>query len=729
MDAKKRAATATSHDEPVAKKHAGEGVGARQEGSQDHRLTRSRLKKFKKDAIFRAMQSYKHEKELIASQANETRQKLFALERIFALQESWWENLADQISVLLAGHNLPARPRISSDNFLFKLQDEEEGEEEDWLKKLDKTYNDKNDSLKEKIAQAFQLNVNGKSDEEETIQQRLSKTLQELHQLQAENSSFKIQNERLDRDLAQLTDKYISTERKIERLKSSSLRTLFGSSTQHNSPEPDKTESASTGDADGIDVKPTPVNDEAAKEELLKLKSLLEQSEAVVTKQKSQLNEQESRIDRLNDSIRTISNRLANLSENDVAQSAPFRSLRRRNEELLNQIDKLESYVSRYQREKLALIDERTDFQQGIKADADSRVHEIQTKLTKTESDLARIRAARDDLISALNVKKAAENERHKGMDQLKELASIREARIQTLESEVKRLKDDPSLQQNQTDSSALENASPEELKSMVQRLQRQHASLVDELPSLEAAFTQAHQKATAKVLDMIEREAKTNKLAAEKTKADEKYFSAMRAKDALNNEYQKVKTQLAKSAEMVQQLKDAEKKQLLKSSGLEARVEELKDKQVSWEKDRAAIQMKVIDAERRMDSMRSLIDKLNGDIKAREKSVRQEIEDKRALEIENEKLKKQVEIKNLTTVGSSSGKNGHALDLESQLEELRSIAICSVCTKNWKDTAIKVCGHVMCNDCAVSRLTNRLRKCPLCNRQFSQSDLLAVHL
>lgn len=72
---------------------------------------------------------------------------------------------------------------------------------------------------------------------------------------------------------------------------------------------------------------------------------------------------------------------------------------------------------------------------------------------------------------------------------------------------------------------------------------------------------------------------------------------------------------------------------------------------------------------------------------------------------------------------------SGDGSDAGEQLEALRSIALCSVCSKNWKDTAIKVCGHVFCNDCAKDRLNARLRKCPMCNKQYSYSDLLPVHL
>ncbi|KAF5117983.1 hypothetical protein DV452_002166 [Geotrichum candidum] len=525
-----------------------------------------------------------------------------------------------------------------------------------------------------------------------------------------------------------LTEKYLATERKIERLKSSSVQTLFGNSLKEASEREESAKQESVEPMNENNDNSVTENielDSATKEELGQLRLLLEQSEAVVAKQKIHISEQESRIQKLNENILFLSNRLAHLSDAEVIHSVPYRSLRRRNDELLAQIDKLEAYNQRYHREKTALIHERTDFQQKLRSETDAKVNELQSKLNKCETDLARIRSARDELISSLNLKRATENERNKGMDHLKELVDIGNARIKTLEAEINRLKDDSSDSQTNTDPSNIDNATIEELKTLVQKLQRQNNSLVSELPGLEAAFNKAHKQANFKITDLLEREAKSTKLVAEKAKADEKYFSAMRAKDALNYEFQKVKAQLAKSAEWIQQLREAEKKHTLKISSLEAKIEDYNVKQASAEKERSALLHKLSDAERRLDSSRSLTEKLNSDIRNRDRSIRQEIENRRSIELENEKLKKQVEIKNLTTSNGSKS----SLDLESQLEELRSIAICAVCTKNWKDTAIKVCGHVMCNDCATSRLTSRLRKCPLCNKQFSQSDLLPIHL
>jgi len=53
---------------------------------------------------------------------------------------------------------------------------------------------------------------------------------------------------------------------------------------------------------------------------------------------------------------------------------------------------------------------------------------------------------------------------------------------------------------------------------------------------------------------------------------------------------------------------------------------------------------------------------------------------------------------------------------------------LCAVCKKNFKDTAIKSCGHLFCKECVEERLTSRSRKCPQCGKSFGANDHMRVH-
>ena len=58
-----------------------------------------------------------------------------------------------------------------------------------------------------------------------------------------------------------------------------------------------------------------------------------------------------------------------------------------------------------------------------------------------------------------------------------------------------------------------------------------------------------------------------------------------------------------------------------------------------------------------------------------------------------------------------------------------QNLAICTVCRKNFKDTAVKTCGHVFCRECVEERLQSRMRKCPNCNKAFGANDHMRITL
>jgi E3 ubiquitin-protein ligase BRE1 len=73
--------------------------------------------------------------------------------------------------------------------------------------------------------------------------------------------------------------------------------------------------------------------------------------------------------------------------------------------------------------------------------------------------------------------------------------------------------------------------------------------------------------------------------------------------------------------------------------------------------------------------------------------------------------------------------KNKSLGNSSSEYEMLRTLALCTVCRRNFKNTAIKTCGHVFCKECVEERLTSRSRKCPNCNKSFGNNDYMHITL
>jgi E3 ubiquitin-protein ligase BRE1 len=70
--------------------------------------------------------------------------------------------------------------------------------------------------------------------------------------------------------------------------------------------------------------------------------------------------------------------------------------------------------------------------------------------------------------------------------------------------------------------------------------------------------------------MELVEHEDKLNKIYAEKTKAEQKFFSTMKSKDQLQGENRALKQQLAKTTELISKFQETEKSITQKMESLE---------------------------------------------------------------------------------------------------------------------------------------------------------------
>jgi E3 ubiquitin-protein ligase BRE1 len=93
--------------------------------------------------------------------------------------------------------------------------------------------------------------------------------------------------------------------------------------------------------------------------------------------------------------------------------------------------------------------------------------------------------------------------------------------------------------------------------------------------------------------------------------------------------------------------------------------------------------------------------------------------------EVEVEKLKVRIEH---VQKDRDSWKHKALSNSSEEEEMLRTYALCTICRNNFKNTALKTCGHLFCNKCVDDRISNRMRKCPTCTKAFDKMDVMAVH-
>lgn len=316
-------------------------------------------------------------------------------------------------------------------------------------------------------------------------------------------------------------------------------------------------------------------------------------AEATAEKRKEQLSLLEGENRKLMDQVTALNTRLAGLTDDDYAKTDLFKALKSQHEDVINRINHLEATNVQLREEAQKLQAERTAYRLQVEEQSRASVTEAETELAKAESDLARIRGARDELQSSLNTQKASHDESRSTQATLKELNSASEARISVLESEVERLKTrvgDLTADQSE-EISGMDEA---QLRTKVASLQKEYALIGNELPAMELAWRKAQTLAKKNVQEIAHWEEQISRLNAEKAKATEKYFGAMKSKDARDAEVRTLRVQNAKSSEIVTQLKEAESQAKTFITQMERQLAEARDLQGGMTSQLRALQQQV---------------------------------------------------------------------------------------------------------------------------------------
>ena len=270
---------------------------------------------------------------------------------------------------------------------------------------------------------------------------------------------------------------------------------------------------------------------------------------------------------------------VSNLSDEDYAQSDLFKFLKSQHEDVIHRVNHLEAINIQLREEASTLHAERTAYRAKIQSEMHEPMAELQQKVKRAETDLARIRAARDALATDVAIRKASTQRERVSYNQMKELVAAKEDRIKALESEVERLKlQIGSSRKDPPIADELSNLKMDELASKYRSLEQEYALINKELPSMAAAWKKTSALASKKIAETTALEEKVGRLQAEKSKADQKYFATMKLNEAREGEVKTLRAQNHRSSEIVVQLKGAEipTRQLI--SNLEKQLAETRD-------------------------------------------------------------------------------------------------------------------------------------------------------
>ncbi|KAL4918044.1 BRE1 E3 ubiquitin ligase-domain-containing protein [Aspergillus aurantiobrunneus] len=708
MEDRKRAATHDNNDSaPPLKKQATSVNGGNKPHPDADMPWKDDLERFQKDAIWRQMQEYKRDKVSLETKLKEASKTTAYHNDHLRIIDAWFSQLVDEIKVLFGKPEDDIKDRSA---FQSSLQFDD-------LNDFEKHLKSRSDDIRDIISRLLAQSPTGPP-EVADLQSRLARKLAEEKSTLAELNKALSEKQQLEESLEEASLRYMVAEKKLDRARSLTVAKLEkqyllgaqrpgGDSASGNREEPPASNGATpTGDR-------TPDSDET-----------YSKLSAISEKQKEQLQKLEVENASLLGQITEISIKRTKLTDDDYAHTDLFKHLRSQYDDVVKRINTLEATNIQLREETAKLRSERTAYRNQVDEETQVVVAEKEAQLVKTENDLARIRNTRDELLADQQMRKAAQEQERTATLKIQELADAAQAQITALESEVERLRIE--IGREKADKAEVNDLAIEELRTKYSNLERQYSMLNTELASMQTACKKYSALASQKVTEFSVLEEKMVRLAAEKSKADQKYFGAMKSKEARDMEVRTLRMQNAKSSDIVSQLKESEATTRSLLANMEKQVSETKEALNGMINKYQMSQQQATENNIVMEGLRGQISELKALSVSKDSALATTSSACRRAETEVEGLKATLAD---TKKSLDNWKNKSLGNSSSEYEMLRTLALCTVCRRNFKNTAIKTCGHVFCKDCVEERLTSRSRKCPNCNRSFGNNDYMHITL
>ncbi|KAL8953227.1 MAG: hypothetical protein Q9222_000880 [Ikaeria aurantiellina] len=667
------------------------------------------LERFQKEAIWRQMQERKRECSTLEAENRLLRKNAeFHDDHIRAI-DAWFTQLLDEVAVL-ANTSDHREPFSTFPSALLTTDN--------------RTFEEHLQSKSKDITRAIsRILVDGPASSTDIAELKgnLARSLAAEKGYVTALEKTRLQKEQLEGQLENASLRYMVAEKKVDRQKSATVARLEAQAIAGGRSE------KGSGLGGGQEDEQPDAKVVGGGQALFEAEKARKEAMAASAKQQEQIDILEAENDRARAENVTLSARSTHLSDDDYSKTDLFKLMKSQHEDYVKRINDLEARLTQIHEEAEKDQATRTAFRVEVEKELQPIQAERDAQLAQAENDLARIRNSRDEYLADNNMRKAAQAQERTAIDQIKELANSKDERIKALESEVEQLQaQDKPVVGEESHQNHPEDFRIDDLLAKCAQFERQKSLLDTELDSMKHAYTKASALAAQRVASYTALEERVARAQAEKSKADQKYFGAMKLNETRAQELRMLRAQNSKSSEAVTHVKEAEAASRTYSANLEKQIAELNSTKTTITKQFQTAQQALNDKSIQYEGLKTQVEELKKLLNAKEGSTSVIKSAHRKAEVEIETLRASLEAtqKQLEEWKSRSmGTNG------AEFEALRAIAICTVCRTNFKDTAIVTCGHVFCKGCVEERRTSRSRKCPNCNKSFGQNDTLKVTL
>ncbi|KAI0128532.1 E3 ubiquitin-protein ligase BRE1 [Xylariales sp. AK1849] len=705
MEDRKRPALANSDDIAPPSKRRDVNGGSKSAKDDSDMKEETWIEDYTKDAIYRQMLEYKRQSSTLETRLEEMERRSTHHDDHIRVVDAWWVQLIQELK-LLAENTVPFQPGSGEQTFPTNTSFKD-------IQDLEAHLTDKASTIKDMAQSIFSRLASNRGQ----VQPEIVKLESHVNSLLAAQKDFLVKVGRLSLEkdgvseqLNTATLRYMKAERKIDRLKSTQVQKLEQQALASATARP-----AGLDQENGVGES----NGNSAE-----LRVQLDEATAASKKQKEQLDAALAESKTLQEELTSVQTKLTSLTDDDYSRTEVYKVFKTRQEDLIKKINDANAYRKPLEAEVERYKVERTAYKTKLESEAQQLTEELENQLQQSDTTLARVRAARDELYGDVQKLQASKEQERFASDEMKSLVSAKEDHIHALEEQVKRFTSSEDV--DMTPYPDVEDLAVEDLRVKYKKLQKDFESINNELPAMAAAVRKYQQLANKKIADFTAVEDRLAVAIAEKGKANQKYFDARKNHDTLNEEAKKVRHQNGKSSEIISQLKDNEAQNRALVGSLEKQLTDLKQTNAAIMAESKRIETSNNEILRRYEALKTQITELSSLAKSKDATTILARERAATLETENEKLKVR-----LSHAQKERDKwKIKSLSNSSQEEEmLRNLATCSVCRNRFKDTALKTCGHIFCRMCVDDRIANRMRKCPNCSKAFDKLDIMTVHL
>ncbi|KAL9049584.1 MAG: hypothetical protein Q9162_007153 [Coniocarpon cinnabarinum] len=668
------------------------------------------IEAFQKDALFRRLKEHQREAKTAKDDLESVRKHAQYHDDHLRVIDGWFSQLLDEV-VLVCNNDESAEETPAFTPFESSLFTSSTERFEEHLAK-------KSDDIRAAIKRIFSRR--SQTDPETSkLQTRIAELLaaekKHVVELQGLDSQVNLLEERLEN----ASMRYMMAEKKLDRLKSQPVQKLEAQAKQPpKMDEDDMSPSAIKAEekrlVNGVSTEAS-AEVEAAKREALASKD----------KTKETLNKLEEENRRLLDDLTAARSKSVTLSDEDYSHTELYKTLKAQHEDVIKRVNDLQAVHTQLRAEIKQLHAERTSYKEEMEKEQETAIKDSESQVTRLGLDLQRIRNERDNALQDLAVTQAQRKENTESEARNAELSTAKDSRITSLESEVERL-NQAAEGKPPDDAEDPSDLDTDALRAKVQSVLSENKMLMQELSAMEKSYKRAVAAGSQKLSNAADLEKRLSLVNAEKEKANQKYFQTEKAKQAQSAELRALRQQQTKTTELVSQHKEAETHRRSFTVQLEKQIADLKDSLAHVEKNHRDIQQREYDFKTKSERLTTQVAELQKQLTAKDETVKTSQQSSRHCEIETAELKVRLEEtqKSLETwkKRSTGAKN-------EEYEMLKQIATCTICRKNFKDIALKACGHVFCQTCIDERYNNRARKCPICVAPFGQNDRIKVTL